>query len=116
MVERVGKIDIADDGQGKIVWSGLLNGDTGAPARLGRYADKTIMVTGTFGSGGNVQMQGSADAGSTWGQLRDPQGTVIGVGNNDGEVIAENPELIRPKVSAGDGDTVLEVTLTFAVK
>ena len=116
MAERVGKITIADDGQGKIVWSGLLNGDTGAPARLGRYADKTILVTGTLGSGGTVQMQGSADAGTTLGRLRDPQGTLIEVQDIHGVVIAENPELIQPKISAGDGDTDLVVTLTFAVK
>lgn len=116
MVERVGKITIADDGQGKIVWSGLLNGDTGAPARMARYADKTVMITGTFGVGGAVQIQGSADAGTTWGRLRDPQGTLISVTDIDGVVLAENPEIIRPEVTAGDGTTDLVVTLTFVQK
>ncbi len=94
----------------RIFWENLVNGDTGAPVLVARYPDKTVQVIGTFGSGGDVDIDGSPDN-TTWGQLTDPQGTVISIQDNLPLVIAESPLWIRPEVTAGDGTTDLDVTI-----
>ena len=51
-----------------ITWSGLLNGDDGTPLYLGTdYADRSVQVLGTLGTGGTVQIEG-------WRYLRHPDG------------------------------------------
>lgn len=94
-----------------IVWSGLLNGDTGAPFEHADYGDKTVQIQGTAGAGLSVTLQGSND-GTNWVALTDPQGNAVtktAVGAL--EVVAENPRYIRPNVTAGDGTTDLTVTV-----
>lgn len=93
-----------------VTWTGLLNGDTGSAVGLANFADKTMQVTGTFGSGGSVTMQGSND-GTNWFTLVDPQGNALTKTSAAGELILENPVYIRPNVTAGDGTTSLAVTV-----
>ncbi len=99
-----------------IQWTGLLNGDTGKPARVARFPDKTVQVTGAFGSGGDIDLQGSNVASPStddtdWGQVGDQTGTVISIGDKLPLAVAESPLWIRPKVAAGDGDTLLVCTI-----
>ncbi|KKK57679.1 hypothetical protein LCGC14_3052050 [marine sediment metagenome] len=102
-------------GSHKWVWETLLNGDTGGPLDPdgggSTFADKTVHVKGTFGVGGNVIIEGSND-GVTWVTLTDPQGTALNTITTETlEAILENPLYIRPRVSAGDGTTDLDVIL-----
>ena len=113
MAVRAGTVTVQDDKTVVVEWTGLLNGDTGAPVAVGRYPDKTIQVTGTFSVGGDVDMEGTnQDLGSeVWGQLHDPQGALISIGDNIPLVISESPQLIRPNIAGGDGSTDLVVRI-----
>lgn len=117
MAVRDGKVAMQDDKTVIVTWTGLLNGDTGKPVNIARFPDKTIQVTGTFGAGGDVDMQGSNLTTPVWGQLHDaPGGTIISIGDNLPLTIAESPLLIRPDVAGGDGTTDLTVTIVAVVR
>lgn len=109
-----------DDGLYVIEWAGLLNGDTGEPVRLPFYAgDKTVQVIGTFGVGGNINMEGSnADApgASDWGQVHDAAVVLMALSTTVPFVIAETTMWVRPKVTAGDGTTDLTCIIVAPVK
>lgn len=95
-------------------WTGLLNSDDGAPASLSRLPDKTVQVKGTFGAGGTVVIEGSNDGGATYVTLNDSRGETTGALSFTGadvRTILENTELVRPRVTAGDGTTNIEVYL-----
>lgn len=96
----------------KTTWDTLTttNAD-GAPQSAHRFADKSIQVTGTFGAGGTLLIQGSNDGGATWATLADPNGNALSITAAKIETILENVQLIRPFVSAGDGTTDLDVTM-----
>lgn len=93
-----------------IGWSGLLNGDTGAPVEMVDYADKTATFTGTFGAGGSITLQGSND-GTNWFAMMDAQVTAIAKTSAAMELMVENPRYVRPSVTAGDGTTNLAVQI-----
>jgi hypothetical protein len=100
------------NGQGNgvlITWTGLLNGDTGAPVEGVDYADRTLQISGTFGAGGSVTIEGSND-GTNYLALTDPQGNAVTKTAAALEVIEESPRYVRPNVTAGDGTTSLTVT------
>ena len=102
-----------ENGRGSIaIWTGLLNGDDGTPIDWTRFADRCIQFTGTFGTGGSIQMEGSND-GTNWGILNDLQGSQIVKTATGIEGIAEVPRYVRPKVTAGDGTTSLTATLVL---
>lgn len=105
-----------DDGMVDVSWSGLLNGDDGAGVAVGRFADKTVQVTGTPGVGLNAHIEGSNDGGVTYGRLNDPQGTPINIVDTAPVVIAESPLLIRPKIAAGDGTTNVVARIAAVLK
>jgi hypothetical protein len=101
------------NGQGNgvlITWTGLLNGDTGSPVEGVDYSDRTVQISGTFGTGGSVTVEGSND-GSNYLALTDPQGNAITKTAAALEVIEEGPRYGRPNVTAGDGSTSLTVTV-----
>lgn len=103
----------------KTTWANLANGDTGVSDSSTGLSDKTVQVKGTFGVGANVNIEGSNDGGTTWSILNDSRGegnplsitTAIGA---DIRTILENPQLIRPNVTAGDGTTSLTVIIVAA--
>ncbi len=95
-------------------WGPMVNGDTGAPVQAPDYPDKSVMVTGTFGAGGNCRIQGTLETITTptlWQTLADPQGNVLDFGAAKVEAILENTFQYRPNVTAGDGTTSLTVVL-----
>jgi hypothetical protein len=101
------------DGQTNTIivsWTPLLNGDTGQAAAIGTYADRTVQVSGTFGAGGSVQIEGSND-GVTYATLSDGSGVAIVKTSAGVSLISENPRYIRPRVTAGDGTTSITVTI-----
>jgi len=93
-------------------WASLANAESGLPASIPvEAATRSVQVSGTFGVGGNVIMEGSND-GTTWAALMNSQGTALNTLTaaviHD---IAQNTRFIRPRISAGDGATALKVTL-----
>lgn len=93
-----------------VTWSGLLNLDTGEAYEAAEFADRAAQVTGTFGVGGTVSIEGSND-GTNWAILADPQGTPLTFTATKIEQLLESPRYIRPNVTAGDGSTALVVTV-----
>lgn len=93
-----------------ITWSGMLNTDDGSPIDMVAYPDRAVQVTGTFGAGGNLRIEGTID-GSTWATLTDPQGNALDFTAAKIEAISELVRQVRPRVTAGDGTTNLVVSL-----
>lgn len=97
----------------RVTWTGLTNAtsDDGSPLFMDDFADASIQVKGTFGTGGSVRIQGSNDGGTTWATLTDPQGNDLNITAAKIEAITEFVEYIRPLITAGDGSTSLTVVL-----
>lgn len=96
----------------KQTWSALANGDDGTALSAATLSDKSVQVTGTFGVGGTIIIEGSNDGGTTWATLNDSRGETTGALSFTGadlRTILENVERIRPRVTAGDGTTSLNV-------
>ena len=92
-------------------WSPLTttNAD-GAPAS---YASNgmggvTFQITGTWGSGGTVVVEGSND-GTTYFTLNDQANAAISVTANALKTVRDAPLWLRPRVTAGDGTTSITV-------
>jgi len=101
---------IFDDELGKVVtisWSGLLNGDSGEPANLAEFSDRSVQIAGTLGSGGTIVVEGSND-GVTYYTLKDIFGTSLSFTTLGLSGIAEITKWIRVRVTAGDGSTDLQ--------
>ena len=97
----------------KVTWTGLANGEFGEAVRLPEHADRSFQVTGTFGAGGSVAVEGSNDGGTNYAALRDPSSTTIAITAAGIKAVLEFTQLIRPRVTAGDGTTALTVTAVF---
>ena len=103
--------DIGPSGNARLVtWADMVNGDVGAPVEWVDFADRCIQVTGTFGAGGTLTVQGSND-GTNWATMADPQGNALTITAAKIEQVLELPRYVRPNVTAGDGTTSLSVTL-----
>ena len=98
----------------RIKWLAMANGDTGTPLmpeHSADYQDRSIHITGTFGAGGIVTIQGSNDGGTTWATLTDPLGNALTFTSAGIKQITEMAEQVRPNVTAGDGTTSLNAYL-----
>lgn len=93
-----------------VTWTGIQNGSQGDAAG-GPYAYFMASVSGTFGVGGSISLQGSVD-GVNWFNLSPPALTAAGMFAALGA--AEHPRYIRPNVTAGDGTTSLTVVGFFS--
>lgn len=91
-------------------WVGLANGEAGSPVSYGAYSDRSIQFGGTFGAGGTIVLEGSND-GVNYVTLTDPQGNAISKTAAGIETIEEPTVLVRPRVTAGDGTTLLNAYL-----
>lgn len=97
-----------------VLWTGLLQSplDDGDPFEMPGAPDRSVQVTGTFGVGGNVRIEGCNETTPTnWAVLTDPQGNALDVTTAKIEAITELVRWIRPRVTAGDGTTTLAVTI-----
>ena len=88
----------------------MQNGDDGQPIELANFADRSVQVVGTFGAGGKVRIEGSLD-GANYAPLTDPQGNDLDLTTAKLEAVSEVVRWIRPRVIAGDGTTLLTVTM-----
>ncbi len=95
----------------KTTWEHLHNGDVGTYLDAPNLADKSIQVTGTFGVGGTVVVEGGND--STNHVLNDSrgEGNQLSFTAGDLRTVLENPMRLRPSVTAGDGTTDLTVII-----
>lgn len=96
---------------GVVSWPNLLNGQAGMASPPLRYRNAFFQVSGTFGAGGSVKLQGSND-GSTWNDLTPTAVTAAGFFAALGG--SERPKYIRPNCTAGDGTTSLNVVAWFS--
>lgn len=104
-------LPVLDDGSYILVqWANMANGDVGAPFGFAQWADRSVQVTGTLGTGGNARWEGSNDS-TTYAVLTDPQGTALDFAALKIETVTEITTIARPRVTAGDGTTSLTVTL-----
>lgn len=95
-----------------VKWLALTTTNTdGGAVSMQDYQDRTVQITGTFGTGGSVTIQGSNDGGTTWATLTDPLGNNLTFTAAGMKQITELPALLRPLVTAGDGTTSLNVYL-----
>lgn len=107
------KVAVVDINVGLWSWSGLLNGDTGAPISvINSSALMAQLTSGTLGVGGTCIWQGSLDSGNTWFTLSDQSGVAISMTALIAtKMVLERPILIRPNVTVGDGTTNLVASL-----
>lgn len=96
-------------------WIGpLANAESGLAGEAERWPTKSVQAVGTFGVGGSVAIEGSNDN-VNWAALRDSTGTVIALtAATIIRDILENTRFIRPRVTAGDGNTALRVIVLGA--
>ena len=90
----------------KYTWTPLANGDTGDALNAIDLPDKSVSVSGTFGSGGSVSLQDAN--GNTY---SDAQGNALTFTAAGMKYILENFSDIHPNVTAGDGTTSLTVVI-----
>jgi hypothetical protein len=95
-----------------VTWEGLLfsSTDDGSPLEDPGFSDRSVQVVGTLGAGGSVRIEGSND-GVTYHVLTDPQGNALDIASLKIEAVTELTRYIRPRITAGDGTTDLDVIL-----
>jgi len=107
--ESVLEISGREEGR-KITWASMANGDIGQAYTRPPWSDRSLQVTGTFGSGGNCRILGSND-GTNFATLTDPQGNTLDITSAKIEQVSEATAEIKPQITAGDGTTSLTVTM-----
>ena len=99
-----------NDGLIEVVWETLTTTNRpGQGVQLARAPDKTVQALGTFGASASIAIEGSNDEGTTWFSCHDITNTVITLSAAGGALIIENPKMIRPVLSNGDGSTDVDV-------
>lgn len=93
-----------------VTWTGLANGENGAAVEMTGWADRSVQFTGTFSVNGTIQIEGSND-GTNYVVLTDPQGNNISKTAAALEMVTEITRYVRPRVTNGDGSTVLNCYL-----
>lgn|SRR5262245_7808993 len=93
-------------------WTGLLNTETGVSADMPvDAATRSIQISGTFGVGGNVVIEGSND-GTNFFTLNNALGTALGTITAAAlHSLDQNCLFVRPRISGGDGTTLINVIL-----
>lgn len=103
------------EGVSLVKWTGLQNTDTGKPFPFPRHTDRSVQVKGTFGAGGVCLIEGDLEHPPTsYATLNDPQGNPLSFSAEKIESVLENATNIRPRVSAGDGTTALDVYMLIS--
>ena len=101
-----------NDGVIEVLWEELdTSNRDGSGVLLAQYPDKTVQVVGNFSGSAEITIEGSNDGGTTWFELRDITGTALAYLATEGDLILENPKLIRPLLAAGDASADLDVYL-----
>lgn len=87
----------------------LTENDEAAPVELGQFPDRSVQIGGSFGSGGQVTVEGSNNvAGLGYSPFTDPQGNALsGINAARFEQLSEIAAFFRPRVIAGTGVAVI---------
>lgn len=102
MATRQGTLIIGEDGVARARWTGITEADQGsAVGGLSGYPDRSVQVVGDFTTSGAITLEGSNDGGTSWSTLNDFEGDALVITTTDIRLIAENPDLIRPRATAG---------------
>jgi hypothetical protein len=91
-------------------WTPLLNGDSGSVLTNVGNTYATVQVSGTFGVGGSITLQGSLD-GVTYQTLLDNSGAVVTFTAAGMVTVRDIVLYYKPLVTAGDGTTALTCNL-----
>lgn len=79
--------------------------DTGLPAELPAWADRSVQIEGTMG-GATIVFEGSND-GTNYRTLTDPQGNAISKTAAAIEQVTELSRYVRPVTSGGTGSAIV---------
>ncbi len=93
------------------LWANLRLGDVGQPFGYPDHADRSIQVSGPFGVGGVLIVEGRNFGQSGFDVLRDFQGNELLITAAGLYQITEITDEIRVRVSAGDANTLLAAAL-----
>ena len=103
-------VDLSLQNVRTMTWKKLSTTNTeGAAAIYPQYADRNVMVTGTFG-GGSIKIEGSNDN-IKWFALTDMASSTISIIAEGFKMIQENVLYVRPALVGGDGTTALKVII-----
>lgn len=89
-------------------WQGLKDDDTGEPVEFVAYGDRSVHVTGAFGSANTqVILEGSND-GVNWSPLRNVFAQQLVFGSTSGalQTVADVSWKVRPRVINGTGSNL----------
>jgi hypothetical protein len=100
-----GTFIIGNNGVATLTWATLTNGNVGQYMEVGRIPDKTVHVSGTFGSA-TLTWQGSND-GTNFYTLTDADGADLAFTAAGLALCREAPKYIRPSAAGGGGTTSL---------
>ena len=100
-----------------VTWSGLLDGDDGAPYESAYMPEKTVQAFGTFGAGGEITWQCSNQAASLpptdYDTLDNFANKPIVRTDITVDLCAQNARVIRPLISAGTGVNLTAIAILF---
>ena len=88
-------------------WPNLAKNDVGQWLDVSQFSDKTIQITGTLGTGGEITVEGSLDGGTTAFTLTQADTTAFVLNALGGAAVLEAVPLIRVNATNGDGTTYL---------
>lgn len=101
-----------DESAWSVVWTPVTENDTVVAAALPKHADKSVIVTGTFG-GATVTFQGSND-GTNFTGLADITGTAISITSAGAKAVAENTWQFKPAFSGGSSQSLTVAVLAVS--
>lgn len=115
MATRQGTHVHSEDATVNYNWSGLLNGDSGTAVGVSDHNwSYTMQVTGTFGAGGSVSLQGSNNN-VDFIAIDDAAAVAVAATTTKIWKLSQLPRYIKPVVTAGDGTTNLTVNIVGIV-
>ena len=102
----------------RYTWAGLTPGDVGVPVSAPGAADRSVHVFGTLGGASVVIEASNEDAASVsdYETLHDAQGTPLSLSSAGIYFVAENGNLVRPRISGGSGSSVTVILLARNTK
>ena len=96
----------------EVMWTGLdTSNRDGSGVLMAKSPDKTVQVIGNFSGSAEITIEGSNDGGIGWFELKDITGAALSYLAAGGDLILENPKLIRPLLSSGDASADIDVFL-----
>ena len=98
-----------------VSWTGLQVGDTGQPLGAPGASDRSVQVSGVFGSDGRTIVEGSNETGAApnFITLHDPFAQTLIFTGAGMAAISEISGLIRPRITGTDPTTLLTVSLVL---